>query len=214
MTVILVQSHYAEDGDPMPQAFAEAVRQGRMKTVRQTDIDDGTIRGATGLITSMHLDQIGWMEHRDALAGFLDAGGRWFFNGHVMRSFVDGMDIYRPLVNARRGDLALTRLHDHVLFDGIDPAAIATNRGVAGFYGRGCNPLPERSASGANAVAVTGIGPQQWPIDWCWHLAKDGVPTGQIFSHAGNNLWGSGDDAATRDLLARRVVQWCLGEIG
>jgi hypothetical protein len=148
----------------------------------------------------MHLDQIRAETWRPALERLLDRGGRIFVNGHVARPFVDGL---APFVLSGRGqvDLAQTVLADHPVFAGVDRATFQRRRGVAGFYGRGHNPMP------AGATALTGVGRDRAPLDWVWRRPAGGA----VFSHAGNDLWGNTEDAATNARLADNVIAWVAG---
>lgn len=72
---------------------------------------------------------------------------------------------------------------------------------MAGFYGRGCNPLPE------GGIAVNGLGPAKVPVDWVWAR-----PTGgRIFSHAGNDLGSMGLEWNLAGELTRRIIDWVRG---
>lgn len=192
MKVLLIHSHFG----PPPATYGEHIAAGRLSVIRERDLSADDLVGAGGLITTNHLDQIGFMHYAEAIRSFLARGGRWFFNGHILRPFVEGLGNYVPLDRPKRADLVLTRLNSHPVFDGIDQSSLEENRGVAGFYGRGHNPLPE------GGLAVNGIGPQMLPVDWEWSL-----PTGgRIFSHAGNDL---GSMTGERGLvLADRIVEW------
>lgn len=202
MTVLLIQSQYQYDGMP-PSPFEGAVAGGRVRPVRELSLSEEDFAVVSGLITTTHLDQIGFLRFANAVAAFLARGGRWIFNGHMLRPPIGGLGVYRRLEAPKRGDFALTRLCDHAIFDGIDQKALETNHGVAGFYGRGYNPLPE------GAVAINGIGPDHHPIDWVWQRPEGGA----ILSHAGNEFWGCGDDGATKQRLADRAVAWANGEL-
>ncbi|HEY4201925.1 MAG TPA: hypothetical protein VGM83_15340 [Devosiaceae bacterium] len=198
MTILLIHSHFG----PVPAPFAPAIAAGRIVSMRERQLTADHFHAAAGLVTTTHLDQVGFMQHAPALMAMLDRGGRWFFNGHMLRRFVDGLEIYRPIERPRRADYALTRLNDHPIFSGIDQKSLQENKGVAGFYGRGHNPLP------AGGRAVNGIGPNLLPIDWEWQRPAGG----RIFSHAGNDLGGMGGDSSA--LLTERIIAWCEGEIG
>ena len=200
MSVLLIHSHY---GEP-PSGYAEAASAGRVTIVRERDLTPADFDAATGLITTTHLDQVGFLRHGDALKAVLARNGRWFFNGHILREFVDGLSRYVPLEQPKRADYALTRLHEHPIFAGVDQQTLETNRGVAGFYGRGHNPLPP------GAIAVNGIGPNLLPVDWDWPL-PDG---GRMFCHAGNDLDSIAGVNGYGDLLTQRIIAWCAGEIG
>jgi hypothetical protein len=198
--ILLIHSHY---GTP-PGLFEHAVARGEGIIVRERDLTRAHFDNAGGLITTSHLDQLGFLAWSDAVQAMLARGGRWFFNGHILRSFVPGLGIFQPIIRARRADLVLTRLTEHPIFDGIDQASFEENKGVAGFYGRGHNPLP------AGAIAINGIGPDRLPIDWEWHVPGGG----RIFSHAGNDIGGMGGVNPTHDLVAPRIIAWTKGELG
>lgn len=200
MSVLLVHSHFG----PTPPAFTSAIAEGRVVSVRERQLTAEDFANAQGLITTTHLDQVGFMAHAEAVKALLDRGGRWFFNGHMLRRFVDGLEIYRPLEKPKRPDYALTRLAEHPIFAGIEQKSLEENKGVAGFYGRGYNPLPP------GGLAVNGIGPERHPIDWEWRRPQGG----RIFSHAGNDLGGMGGETGAGKLLTERIIAWCSGEIG
>ena len=200
MSVLFIHSHSGS----VPAGYDRAEADGRLRVVRDRALSEAHFAAASGLITTTHLDQVGFMDHAEALTALLDRGGRWFFNGHMLRRFLPGLEIYVALEKPRRADYTLTRLHDHPIFSGIEQKSLEENRGVAGFYGRGYNPLP------AGGVAINGIGPGRLPIDWEW--AREGG--GRIFSHAGNDLGGMGGDSGTGALITERIIAWCAGELG
>lgn len=196
MSVLFIHSHFG----PAPAAYAADPR---ILAVRERDLTPDHFAAARGLITTTHLDQIGWLDQAPALTRLLDRGGNWFFNGHMLRRFVGGLDLYVPLETRKRPDYALTRLVEHPIFAGIDQKGLEENKGVAGFYGRGHNPLPE------GGVAINGISPGHLPIDWEWCRPEGGC----IFSHAGNDLGGMGGEAGHGALLTNRIIAWTNGEI-
>lgn len=197
MSVLWVKSSHAGP----PPSFDEPIRSGDLVVVDQRDLTPETLLAHRGLVTANQLDQDAMLALRDWLAAFLDGGGRWFLNGHMVRPIVEGLAQYRPIANPKRADLDLRPLAPHPVFDGLDLHKLETNRGVAGFYGRGCNPLPE------GAVAVNGLGPARVPVDWVW--ARPGG--GRVFSHAGNDLATLGLEWDLAPLLARRIVEWADG---
>ncbi|QKV18653.1 hypothetical protein [Oricola thermophila] len=187
---------------PMPAVFDGAEGAGRVRPIRQDRLAPDVILAASGLIVTTSVDQIDLLRKGDAIEGFLDRGGRMVINGHVLRPYVRDLRPFVPLEAPHRPDFALTRLADHPVFEGIPARALETNRGVAGFYGRGHNPPPE------GAVALTGIGPDRLPVDWTWRRPAGGA----LFVHSGNDLWGVGDDPAIKRRIAERLVDWCLAE--
>lgn len=199
MSVLLIHSHFGA----VAPGYAEAAREGRVAIVRERDLGPADFARASGLITTTHLDQIGLLAHGESLTALLDRGGRWFFNGHMLRSFVAGLGRYVPIEAPRRPDYKLTRLYEHPIFAGIEQSELEENKGVAGFYGRGHNPLPE------GARAVNGIGPALLPVDWVWARPAGG----HIFSHAGNDLSGMIGDHGHGTVLTQRIIAWCEGRL-
>jgi hypothetical protein len=192
---------YIESDDgPLPAQLAPQLEAGRLRVVRQVDLRTSHFDTAWGLITTAYLDQIDFEARANVIAAFLRRGGRIVFNGHILRPFIKGMRPFVPLARQRRSDLAIERLAPHPIFAGIPAQTHATQKGVAGFYGRGHNPPL------AGATSLTGIGPDGLPVDWEW-LLPDG---GGIFVHSGNDLWGVSDDAAINATVAERVVAWSL----
>lgn len=196
MSVLYIHSHFGD----APAGYASDAR---VTIVRERDLKAEHFAEAKGVITSTHLDQIGWLDHAQALVGLLNRGGNWFFNGHVLRPAIEGLEPYIPLAKPRRADFALTRLFEHPIYAGIDQKSLEENKGVAGFYGRGHNPMPE------GGVAVNGIGPRNLPIDWAWDRPRGG----RLFSHAGNDMGGMGGETGSGAVLTRRIIAWCEGDI-
>lgn len=199
-TVLIIHSHY---GDPIPLAEAAAARTD-VAVVRERDLRAHHLAAARGVFTTSHLDQVGFLSYRNDLVDLLERGGRWFFNGHILRELLPGLGAYVPIPNARRADYVLTRLNAHPILAGVDPATHEENRGVAGFYGRGHNPPPP------DAIAVTGLGPDRVAIDWEW-TAPGG---GKVFCHSGNDLASAGKPNGPAALVSARILAWLAGEIG
>ena len=200
MSVLFIHSHYG----PSPKAFAGLAERGAVTFIRDGALTDAMIGSARGIITTMHLDQIGFAAHAGALATFFSRGGRLFFNGHVLKPFVDGLHTYRPLLSRKRADFDLQRLLPHPVFAALDPADMAVRKGVAGFYGRGHNPMPK------GARALTGLGPLKQPIDWEWTLPGGGI----MFCHAGNDLWSMAPEGSDGPCaFAERIAAWTGGTI-
>lgn len=194
--LLLIQSSYG----PPPGLFAHAETTGQGRIVPQRALTAGDFAAARGVVTTMHLDQIDFLRWSDALAELLARGGRWFFNGHILRPLLPELEPYVPIPQAGRADLVLTRLADHPIFDGIEQSDFEENRGVAGFYGRGHNPMPD------GARAINGVGPDRLPIDWEWIVPGGG----RMFSHAGNDIGGMGGRPA-HEAVGERILAWALG---
>ncbi len=205
--VLLIRSHHPEPGfDPVSRSgergdFAVDLERGTLRAVWDWELTADDLIQASGIITTIHLDQIRMMAFAPAIAAFLAKGGRWVLNGHVMRPLAPGLETFRPVKSKGRTAFALTRLAEYAVFDGVDRDAFQTMRGVAGFYGRGCNPLPD------GATALTGVGPDRLPVDWIWRR-RDG---GEILSHAGNDWWATSTDKAGMTRFAANLVSWASG---
>lgn len=195
---LLIRSHHGG----LPRAIADLATDGRLVVIAEWDVTPDILHAAGGVITTMHLDQIRAETWRADVDALLDRGGRIFLNGHVARSFISGL---KPFVLSGRGpaDLVQTVLADHPVFDGVDRGAFQRRRGVAGFYGRGHNPMPE------GATALTGVGRDRAPLDWVWQRSAGGA----VFSHAGNDLWGNTEDDAVTERLVRNVVGWVVARV-
>ncbi len=189
----------SDDGPPAAP-FLPAIEMGHLSVRRQIDFSEEDLRSTCGLITTGALDQVEFATRRAAIEDFLAEGGRIVFNGHLLRPFIAAQEPYVPLPSQRRADLELQRLAPHPVFAGIPASAQQTQRGVAGFYGRGHNPMLR------GARALTGIGPDRRPVDWEWLLPSGGG----IFVHAGNDIWGTSDDPLVDALVAERLVAWSL----
>lgn len=192
---ILIWSHYRGDA---PSPFQAHIDAGQIREVREWDITETDFETAPAVLTTMHLDQIRAQSWQPYFSRLLARGGRIALSGHIMRPFLDGLSPYIAAERPGRGGLVLTVLAEHPIFSGIDRIACGSRRGVAGFYGRGHNPMPP------GAVALTGLGPTHAPIDWIW----DTLEGGSVFSHAGNDLWGVSEDNETTARLISNLVAW------
>jgi hypothetical protein len=207
--VLFIRSHHVDPAvDPMSRGsergnFRRHADEGALRLVWEWDLTAADIAGARGIITTMHLDQIRMMEFSAAFEAFLDRGGRLVFNGHVTRPFITGLQPFVPVGGGRRTDFELTPLAEHPIFAGVDRDALQLSRGVAGFYGRGCNPMPD------GALALTGVGPDKLPVDWRW-LRPGG---GAILSHAGNDWWSASAAKPAVSQLADNMMAWTAHEV-
>lgn len=197
MTTLYLHSAFAAPPAPVRAAAAA----GRIVIRPQADFRAADLASATGLVTGNQLDQDAMQALGPHLERFLDAGGRWFFNGHLVRPLIAGLAPYLPMLQPRRHDFDLIRLAPHPILDGIEMAQIETNKGVAGFYGRGTNPMPD------GAIAVTGLRGGTVPVDWVW--CRPGG--GRVFSHAGNDLGQAGIEWGLPPLLYSRIFDWTNG---
>lgn len=135
MSAIYLKSTYEAPSEVVKAAAAK----GTVTIIEQSALNADMLLAHKGLITDNQLDQNAMVLMREALAAFLDAGGRWFFNGHMVRPLVAGMAQYRPIEAPKRTDLDLSSVNPHPLFSGIDLLKLAcprkAKRGRAGIQG-------------------------------------------------------------------------------
>lgn len=203
MTVLMIQSHYQAPFTMGGALFSRHIEAGTVCPVREMALTEAHFATATGLITSTHLDQIGFQHFAGAVKALLDRGGRWILNGHILRPILPELSVFQPIAAPKRADFEQSRLYDHPVFAGLDQKALETNRGVAGFYGRGHNPPPE------GARIINALGAARTPVDWVWARPQGG----EVLCHAGNEFWACGDDADLKQELADRAVAWVNGEL-
>lgn len=197
MTSIYLKSCFEEP----PQIVMEMAARGEITVVEQEALTAKILLAHRGLVTGQQLDQDALLTLKPALEAFLDKGGRWFFNGHLVRPLVDGLQQYRPIMAPKRTDFVLSSMNSHAIFDAIDLKKLEANKGVAGFYGRGCNPLPD------GAVTINGLGAAKVPVDWVWARPRGG----RIFSHSGNDLDSMGMEWGLTNELTIRIFAWANG---
>lgn len=104
MSTIYLKSAY----DAPSEAVLAAAAEGLVTIVGQPELTADMLLAHEGLITGNQLDQNAMLALKDGLAAFLNAGGRWFFNGHMLRPLVDGMAQYRPIEAPKRADFNLS----------------------------------------------------------------------------------------------------------
>ncbi len=151
-----------------------------------------------GVLIGTGADQRDRAEQRERLQEFLECGGTIVYCGHVAYPFLDGLSEFVPLGRYRLEDLRVSAVAPHPLFDTIASDDLTFRKGVAGFYGRGHNPPP------ADAVVFNVIGSGRAPVDWMRRYRNDGV----LLVHAGNDLWGHGEDDSGAAVLPGRLLRW------
>ncbi|MCQ1957776.1 hypothetical protein NNX39_14875 [Arthrobacter sp. zg-Y826] len=202
-------------GTPM-LGQADTTWRGAFEEVDAYDLDDddavARILSADALVIGGGVDHLLLGKHREALTGFVRAGGRVLVNGQVVKPFIDGLAVWRKLEFRGAQDVRPHPVSPHPVWAGIDyrdlhyrtgvPGTHSYERleeiGVAGFYGRGYHlDLPE------NATVVTGIGQYRLPLDYSYTLGN-----GEVLVHGGNDLESFSDDQYSTRVLGPNLVQW------
>lgn len=150
------------------------------------------------ILLPAHLDQRYLGAIAPVVTAFLDRGGRLVFNGHVAWPMLPELQPFVPLASRQLADLAIHRLTEHPVFEGVAEDDLTFRRGVAGFYARGHNPPPD------GAVALMGVGPERVPCDWVLQRPAGG----EILCHAGNDLWMYIDDTRSTGRIVPQLIAW------
>ncbi|MCQ1948198.1 hypothetical protein [Arthrobacter sp. zg-Y1116] len=202
-------------GTPM-RGQTDTTWRGAFEDVDAYDLDDDAARArilsADGLVIGGGVDHLLLGKHREALTGFVRAGGRVLVNGQVVKPFIDGLAVWRKLEFRGAQDVRPHPVSPHPVWTGIDyrdlhyrtgvPGTHSYERleeiGVAGFYGRGYHlDLPE------SATVVTGIGQYLLPLDYSYRIGS-----GEVLVHGGNDLESFSDDQYSARVLGPNLVQW------
>lgn len=168
----------------------------------------------TGVYLTGDVDQEFLAAHRERFDDEVRRGLRVAVNGHVQRPFLTGLSRWRRADYRGPADLALTRVTEHPVWEGVPPDALLYSTrpgrytpeereqiGVAGFYGRGYYlDLPE----GTRVVHTLGrIG---GPIDLVYPLGA-----GEVLVHAGNDLLQFSSDDRGTGALRGNLLDWLEG---
>ena len=180
--------------------FDAVIKDGRLRVIEEERLPSLDPVSVGGLIITSHVDQRWLAERKTWLETCLDGGARVVFNGHVESDFIDGLERYQPLKDRSVAAFAVTREADHPIWADYAGDELTFRKGVAGFYGRGCNPAP----AGATVINRLDAGKERLPVDWEWRRPRGG----RVLSHAGNDLWVTFEQTELNAELVGRIVDW------
>lgn len=180
---------------PLIARFADA---GRLVPIGEDELVASEPTGWTGLMVSMHADQVFLDQHCFWFERFLDSGGRLVLSGHVERPFIRDLNPFIPLQRPRLVELVVSRVAPHPVFDRWRGEALTFRKGVAGFYGRGYNPPPPA------ARVINGLGATLAPVDWEWERPGGG----RLLVHGGNDLWVTFEQETENAALMEALLGW------
>lgn len=180
--------------------FDGVIGAGRLRVIEEEQLPSHDPASVGGLIITSHVDQI-WLEgQKPWLEACLDAGARMIFNGHVERDFLDGLARYQPLRDRSIAAFRVSRVADHPIWEGYNGEELTFRKGVAGFYGRGCNLPPD----GADVINVLDADKERLAVNWEWARPRGG----RVLSHAGNDLWVTFEQVERNAELVARLMTW------
>jgi hypothetical protein len=195
MKPALALSYGFPDG-AMAKLAAHPHAQGRIASEDIYGLERLDLKGYSALLISMHLDQRYLASRAAQIESFLWDGGTVIANGHLAYPFLPGMTGFHALQDYGLRDLAVKRLVDHPIWEGVSENDLTFRRGVAGFYGRAWHDPPQR------AVVVHALGIPDRPVDFIYPVGK-----GCVLFHGGNDLWQyGGSDSAGR--ILPQLLRW------
>ena len=183
--------------------FADLVPDGlNLSTIPEGALPDQPPDRFGALLVPMHIDQHRLAAAAAWISSFLRAGGTLVFNGLLAYPFHAALARFQPLARPRVDQFRVRIVVDHPVWRGVDSDDLTFRRGVAGFYGRGCNPPPP------GALIVGTIDHGRCAVDWQWHPPEGG----RMLMHAGNDLWMYARDKNSAGALTPQLLRWCVAE--
>lgn len=179
------------------RALADAAPASDAVVVRDLyDLPDVPLERFSSLLISMHCDQRFLAGRAGQIAAFLDGGGTVVANGHFAYPFLPGMTGFHAIPGYRLEDIALLRVADHPVWEGVSTHDLTFRRGVAGFYARVWHAAP------IGASVIHALGRADRPVDFVYPVGR-----GRILFHGGNDLWQFGGDCSTARIVPQ-LMRW------
>ncbi len=171
----------------------------KFDVINQYDLVDIDLKKYKGIILSMHIDQYLLLEMKDRIQEFLSEGRKLLFNGHIIKPFMDELGVFEPMSEPNMYDFAVVELGAHPIYRGFKTDELNLRHGVAGFFGRGGNPMPQ------NAKAILGFRGGEVPCDWEYETSNGGT----LYVHSGNDIWMCFEDDDPQGAQAfTNIVEW------
>ena len=159
-------------------------------------LPDTDLADFSALLISMHSDQRFLANRSRQIAEFLEAGGTVVANGHLAYPFLPEMTGFHAMEGYRLDDIAVKRVAEHPIWEGVVETELTFRRGVAGFYGRVWHAAP------AGATVIHVLGQADRPVDFIYPVGN-----GRVLFHGGNDLWQfAGHDTTGR--IVPQFLQW------
>ncbi|MDR1648071.1 MAG: hypothetical protein LBR88_08575 [Zoogloeaceae bacterium] len=181
-----------------PALFASGPFSDLVRVIPLYDLEKTDLSGYRALLFSSNLDQRYAVTQRDRLEAYLEAGGQMVCNGHIVRPFLRFLRLYEVAPYQNVETLRIHPAMPHPIFAGVDYEDLTFRRGVAGFYSRGSNPVPE------GAEVLSTISPQRLPVDWLLNLPGGG----RLLVHSGNDIWMHANDDNSASRITPQLMNW------
>lgn len=165
------------------------------------DLSEQALSPFAGMLIPVFVDQEWLHSHTDTIRDFLNKGRVVLFSGALFRPWLPGAADFVPKPIHSFSDYALKIVNTGGIFENVSEHDITFKKGVAGFFARGHHPLPTNAE-----VLVTFESGE--PVIYVDRSSTNGT----VLLHAGNNLWGIGEeDASTRHILPQ-LLGWVTNE--
>lgn len=171
----------------------------KFDVINQYDLEDVDLLKYKAILISMHIDQYLLELMKDRLEKFLSEGRKILFNGHIVKEFLNNLKTFIPMNHPSLDDFKVKQINPHPLFDGFKIEKLNLRKGVAGFFGRGGNPVPQ----GAKIILSFKNG--EVPCDWEYTTPNGGI----LYVHSGNDLWMCFEEQSSGvDEMFANIVEW------
>jgi hypothetical protein len=185
-----------------PKFWNSQEHKSKFDVINQYALEDVEFDKYKAILVSMHIDQYVLSSMKPRLEKFLKDGKKLFFNGHIIKPFLDGLSEYIPMENPDLYDFKVKELASHPIFDGFEIERLNLRKGVAGFFGRGSNPAPK------GAKILLGFRGGEVACDWEYMTPNGGI----LYVHSGNDLWMCFEEGSDLgDKMFTNIVKY-LGE--
>lgn len=155
-----------------------------------------------GIIINLHMDQYLWSGLKNKIYHYLSLEKKIFFNGHIMKPFLDELNIYTPIQDIALADFKTKVIHHHEIYKDFDISKLNSRKGVAGFFARGGNPPPD------GAKIIISIKNGTVPVDWEYQLKSGGV----LYVHSGNDIWSCFEKQEDNEKVFVQMLDWLQGK--
>jgi len=196
MTHLIVLTKEESRLDPVFQSMS---RFGWTAEAKQPyDMTEADFTAADVLYVCGGSDQIYLSSIQPALLAYLERGGHFVINDHVILPWLPFLQKWQPVPPRPFTNWAIRPGNPGAYFGRMDFATFHVWKGVLGQYSRGYSEPPP----GADWLCLIGQQNDLRPVDWVWRYPGGG----RVFMHCGDNIHDfcsppDGDPNLTYDIL-------------